>query len=93
MTLNGCHRKFISDKLKSVWKGKRPCPCCIGDTVWGISDIVEVKQFNEGNSCPGAAIIPLVLITCNTCGYSIMFNGIALGVVDPITGKVKEGNL
>lgn len=93
MNLNGCHRKFIADRLKEVWKGRRPCPCCVSDTIWSISDIVEVRQFNEGNHCPGAAITPIVLVTCGTCGFLIHFNAIALGVVDRDTGKVKEDNL
>jgi hypothetical protein len=49
-----------------------------------------VQQYNEGNHCPGAPIAPLILISCRSCGHTILFSAIGLGVVDPDTGKVKE---
>jgi hypothetical protein len=88
--LNESQRKFINDKVSTVWNGKRDCPICIGSTKWTISDIVEVKQFNEGNDCRGAAITPLIQVECNRCSYTLFFNSIGLGVIDRDTGKVKE---
>jgi ribosomal protein S27AE len=90
MTLNESQRKFITDRVSNVWKDKRECPICISRTVWGIGTLVEVKEFNEGNYCPGAAVSPLIQVQCGNCGYTVMFNAIALGVVDRDTGKVKE---
>jgi hypothetical protein len=90
MTINESQRKFIKDRLTSVWKRKYDCPCCISPAVWSFGGIVEVRDFNEGNHCPGAPLTPLVQVQCNTCGHTILFNAIALGVVDPNTGKVKE---
>lgn len=90
MTLNESQRKLIKDRVLAVWKGKRECMICINPTVWNIGDVVEVREFNEGNHCPGAPIFPLVQIQCKTCGHVVMFNAIALGVVSRDTGKVKE---
>jgi hypothetical protein len=90
MTLNQSQGKLISDRVNAIWKGKRECPICISKTVWYISTIVEVREFNEGNHCPGAAITPLVQVECNNCSYTMLFNAIALGVVDRDTGKVKD---
>jgi hypothetical protein len=90
MNLNESQGKFIINKVSAVWKGKRDCPICVSQTSWGVGSIVEVREFNEGNDCPGAAITPLVQVQCNNCGYTILFNAIGLGVVDPDTGKVKE---
>lgn len=90
MTLNESQRKFITDRVSNVWKGKRECPICIPTTVWTIGSLVEVKEFNEGNHCPGAAITPLVQVQCNNCGYTVLFNAIELGVVDRDTGKVRK---
>lgn len=90
MNLNESQRKFIGDRVMKVWNGKRDCPICISPTVWAIGGIVEVRDFNEGNHCPGAAITPLVQINCQNCGHVVMFNAIALGVVDRHTAKVKE---
>jgi hypothetical protein len=90
MNLNESQRKLITDRVSNVWKGKRECPICISSTKWGIGSIVEVREFNEGNHCPGAAITPFIPVQCNNCGYTVLFNAIALGVVDRDTGKVKE---
>jgi hypothetical protein len=90
MTLNDSQRKLIIERLTSVWKGKRDCPICIAPTVWNVGGIVEVRDYAEGNHCPGAAITPLVQINCTTCGHVVLFNAIALGVVDRNTAKVKE---
>ena len=90
MTLNDSQRNLILQKLKEVWTGDRPCPICSKVTSWGVSNISEMKEYNDGNYCHGAAVCPLIRVTCNRCGYTILFNAIALGVVDPVTGKVKE---
>ena len=90
MTLNESQRKLIKDKILAVWKGKRECVICINRTVWMIGEVVEVRKFNEGNHCPGAPLTPLVQAQCNNCGHVVMFNAIALGVVDRNTGKVKD---
>ena len=90
MRLNDSQRKLITNSISTVWKGKRECPICIHTTVWSIGTIVEVREFNEGNHCPGAAITPLIQVQCNNCGYTVLFNAIALGVVDKSNGKLKE---
>jgi hypothetical protein len=90
VNLNESQRKFIKDRVTNVWKGKRECPICISRTTWAISPLVEVREFNEGNHCPGAGITALTQVECQNCGYTVLFNAIALGVVDRDTGKVKE---
>jgi hypothetical protein len=90
MTLTDSQRNFIKDRVSTVWKGKRECPICIIRTVWAISTLVEVREFNEGNHCPGAGITPLIQVECKNCGYTVLFNAIALDVVDRDTGKVKD---
>ena len=90
MTPNESQRKFITDRVNTVWRGDRKCPICISRTVWSISTLVEVREFNEGNHCPGAGITPLIQVDCGNCGYTVLFNAIVLDVVDLDTGKVKE---
>jgi hypothetical protein len=90
VNLNKSQQKLISERITSVWKGKRDCPICIESTVWWIGNIVEVREYNEGNRCSGAAITPLVQVQCDKCSHVVLFNAISLGVVDPETGKVKE---
>lgn len=90
MKLNESQRSLILEKVRSAWNGKRECPICISHAVWAIGGIVEVRDYNEGNHCPGAAITPLVQVQCEKCGHVVLFNAIALGVVDQHTAKVKE---
>lgn len=89
MTLTSAQRLFISERVNTVWKGSRICPAC-GHTKFSISGILELRDFNEGNHCPGAAITPVVSVHCEKCGCAVLFNAIILGVVDPDTGNVKE---
>jgi hypothetical protein len=93
VNLNESQRKFITNRILTVWKGNRECPICISRTTWAISTLVEVREFNEGNHCPGAGITPLIQVECNNCGYTVLFNAIAIGVVDSQTGQVKEVKL
>jgi hypothetical protein len=88
--LNESQKNLIQQRLHSVWKGERNCPICSNPTTWNIGGIVEVREFNEGNLCHGAAITPLAKATCSNCGYVVLFNAILLGVVDSDTAKVKE---
>jgi len=81
--------KVVIDRLNEVWTVKKLCPMC-ASSKFNFSNIVEVRDYNEGNHCPGAAITPMVEVACNVCGYVILFNAIALGVVDRDSGKVKE---
>jgi hypothetical protein len=90
VNLNQSQVKLISNRVSTVWKGNRECPICISRTTWSIGTPVEVREFNEGNHCPGAAIAPLILVECNNCSYTLFFNAIGLGVIDQDTGKVKE---
>ena len=81
--------QVVIDKLSEVWTVKRLCPVCASGKL-SLTDMVEVRDYNEGNHCPGAAITPMVEVVCDICGYVMLFNAIALGVVDSQTGQVKE---
>lgn len=90
MNLNESQRNLIIERVTSIWNGKRDCHICISPTVWIVGSLVEARDYNEGNHCPGAAITPLVQVQCEKCGHVVLFNAIALGVVDRHTAKVKE---
>jgi len=81
--------QVVIDKLSEVWTVKRLCPVCASGKL-SLTNMVEVRDYNEGNHCPGAAITPMVEVVCDICGYVMLFNAIALGVVDSQTGQVKE---
>ena len=81
--------QVVIDKLSEVWTVKRLCPVCASGKL-SLTDMVEVRDYNEGNHCPGAAITPMVEVVCDICSYVMLFNAIGLGVVDSQTGQVKE---
>ena len=81
--------QVVIDRLSDVWTVKRLCPVCASGKL-SLTDMVEVRDYNEGNHCPGAAITPMVEVVCDVCCYIMLFNAIALGAVDPHTGQVKE---
>ena len=81
--------QVVIDRLYEVWTVKKLCPVCASGKL-SLTNMVEVRDYNEGNHCPGAAITPMVEVVCDICGYVMLFNAIALGVVDSQTGQVKE---
>ncbi len=86
--------KFKSEKfinhLKEKWGG-RPCPQC-GVGNWGVSDTVyELREFNQGNFVIGGVpIMPVIPVTCNNCGNTILVNAMLSGAIEPPPKKEEE---
>lgn len=70
--------KFIGN-LTEKWKDN-PCPMCKSQS-WTVSDkIFEMREFNGGNLVIGSgSIYPVIPVTCNNCGNSIMVNAVTSG--------------
>src|SRR5260221_10182750 len=77
-----------TDKEKAIdWLNKHEthfgnsCPHC-GATTWGVFDqLYELRQFAQGQLSVQGTVIPLVVVICNTCGYTRLFNAISMGIV------------
>lgn len=67
--------------LKERWAG-RPCPMC-GHAGWSVQDSVfELREFHGGSMVIGSGpLIPVVPVTCNNCGNTVLVNAIVAGVV------------
>ena len=66
------------------WKGNRACPIC-GNAHWGIGEeLVEVRDYRYGQrlNLEGEVAYPLVLVYCETCGYTMLFSAIRVGLLD-----------
>ncbi|MCR4315269.1 MAG: hypothetical protein NUW37_02860 [Planctomycetes bacterium] len=74
--------ELLIDHLKKKWRGK-PCTLC-GASSWGVSDkVYELREFNEGDFKVGnVPIMPLIPVTCDNCGNTILVNAILTGFVD-----------
>lgn len=72
--------KFINNK----WRNQL-CPMC-GQRVWNVSDkIFEIREFNDGNMViggPDSSIMPVIPITCNNCGNTILINALVAELVE-----------
>ena len=67
--------------LDQHWKGTHKCPICTNDN-WTVSDdLVEVGLFKGGALVVGGALFPFMVVTCNTCGHTLLFNAIKAGLV------------
>lgn len=77
---------FLNDK----WQD-RPCPMC-NEKKWGVQDkVFELLEFHEGSLVlgGGTTIIPIIPITCENCGNTILINAIKTGFVKP-KGEIKK---
>ncbi len=75
--------KFL-EFLKEKWQG-RPCPMCqVGN--WSVQEkIFELREFHGGGLqlVAGSPILPIIPITCDNCGNTILVNAIVSRVVEP----------
>lgn len=61
------------------------CPIC-GGQHWTLNNKVwELREFNNGNFVLGGntSIMPLLSLSCNGCGNTVLLNAIQLGAVPP----------
>ena len=71
----------IIEHLKSKWKG-RSCPMC-NKGPWNVQDSAyELRRFHGGSMLLGGPIIPVIPISCNNCGNTLLINAIMAGLVD-----------
>ena len=67
--------------LNKHWHGNRLCPVC-GHNSWTVSDeLVEIRPFKGGAMVLGGALFPLMVVTCTTCGHTLLFNAVVVGLV------------
>ena len=78
--------KFINH-LKEKWKGSA-CPLCKTGN-WTVSDkVYELREFHDGNMVIGGGpIVPIVPVTCDNCGTTILVNSILAGTTAQKKGE------
>ena len=82
-------------KKVSAWiesHAKRGCPVC-GHPKWNLAqNVVEIRSY-YGVPFLGGDVYPLVLLTCENCGYVLLFHAITIGALDnPEPERKKNGN-
>lgn len=79
------------NKLNEYKDKRRSCSIC-GNNNWILNDaIFEVREFTEGNLVVGGglSIMPLIAVSCTTCGHTRFISAIKLGLVQPSSSEPK----
>ncbi len=70
------------DFLESVWPDPKICAVC-KNTSWNLLEMVfEIRETGSPGQDPEEnTAIPLVAITCKSCGNTVFFNAMAAGIL------------
>ena len=73
-------RKVI-DHVQGTW-GEGMCPLC-GKKSWAVGDAVfELRKHEGGGLRVGnVPVIPVVPVTCNVCGNTVLINALKCGAL------------
>ena len=63
------------------WTGQKACPICQNDR-WGISSMVGEVHLATPDEGRLDRSYPLVILTCQTCGYALLFNAVVTGFLE-----------
>ncbi len=76
---------FLTEK----W-GDKDCQMC-GKGPWQVQDkVFQLSQFHHGNLVVGGPLIPVIPVTCTSCGNTILVNAIISGAIDPGTEEQEK---
>ncbi len=58
----------------------RSCPICASQTWVVVDHLVQAPVYSMTATTSGTTY-PQVLLVCNTCGYTLSFNAVVMGIV------------
>ena len=72
----------VIQHLDAKW-GNKPCPICDSNS-WYVSDkVYELREFHNGNLIvAGVPIFPVIPVTCNNCGNTVMVSALKAGAIE-----------
>lgn len=86
--MDEAQRKLIREaaltNIRDKWKDPR-CPVC-GAQAWQIGNTMDAllrDQLLRPNRPGIQEVYSFVPVFCNSCGYTMLFNAVSLGVVEP----------
>jgi hypothetical protein len=75
-------KEKVAKWINTYWTGPKKCPIC-QDQKWVLLDNVwELRKYQDGTLVVGGPVLPVVVMMCNVCGHSILFNAIAIGALE-----------
>ncbi len=80
----------LIEHLRVKWKGAN-CPICKTGN-WNVSDrIYELREHHGGGLVIGSGpIVPVVPVTCDHCGNTVLVNSIVAGLTEQKKGESNE---
>lgn len=72
----------LAKKLSHL--SRTACQSCGGKEWIASENIFEMREFHGGNLVVGgqSAILPVIPVTCKSCGQTIFFNALSLGILN-----------
>ena len=70
--------------VEQNWVGQKACVIC-GNSGWLIGDVVgEMRRVSPGPRWlpKPSSSYPMIVLSCENCGYTLLFNAMVLGVTD-----------
>lgn len=87
MRLTEEQKKKMVEYIQQKWAPPSTCPVCKQNN-WNVSsEVYEFREFHGGSMVIGgkSGIVPLIPVTCNYCGNTVLFNALIAGL------DLKEG--
>lgn len=78
--------------LNSKWRGGKTCSIC-GTNTWSVSpQLAELRPLSlAGFLLGGVTVTPLIVLTCNNCGNTVLINALKAGWQPPTQGQPVPG--
>jgi len=81
MKLTKQQQEQMVNYIKTKWAAPTSCPVCRQNTWQVAAEVHEIREFSGGNIVlGGSALVPLVPVTCQNCGNTMLFNALIAGV-------------
>lgn len=92
MKLSQKQTEFIVNKILKVHKGPRPCNVC-GHTDWTVTDrVFRLQEYfinvSEQATTKDEQSVPLIPVSCKTCGNTLLLNALLFGLLTVENGVV-----
>ena len=79
-------KQKVEEWLKAKWKSPAKCPVS-KDNNWIIGDhVVTPMNYAASGAIIGGRVYPQVMLICGTCGHTMLFNAVIIGIFPPEEG-------